>query len=359
MGEQVSVRGPSRWLVNGAAFVVLVAGLKAGRPLFVPLVLAVFFALMGMPAVTFLRRKGLPDWAAVTLVVLGVGLLMTGLAAALGVSASGFVKALPKYKARLADSTASLQAWLAARGLALEWHALGRSVSPGAVMGLVGGTVKGLAAALSNLVLVFLTVIFILAEAAGMPAKLRSAFGDVSHFDHMAEDVQRYLAYKTWISLATGLCLGLWVWILGVDFPLLWGILAFLLNYVPNIGSIVAAVPPVLLALVQFGLGRALAVAGGYLAVNMVIGNVVEPMVLGRKLGLSSLVVFLSLVFWGWLWGPVGMLLSVPLTMVVKLALEHSENYRWVAVLLDSRVPAARSGSKSESPGGDGSEEAD
>jgi len=145
--------------------------------------------------------------------------------------------------------------------------------------------------------------------------------------------------------------LGLWCWILGVDFPVLWGLLAFLFNFIPNIGSILAAVPPVLLALVQFGIGRTLAVAGGYVAVNMVVGNVIEPMVFGRKLGLSNLVVFLSLVFWGWIWGPVGMLLSVPLTMVVKLALEHSEQYHWVAVLLG---PTSDPGRVQGSGGGDG-----
>ena len=347
-----SQRAASRWLVNAAAFVILVAGLKAGRPLFVPLILSIFFALMGIPAVSYLRRKGLPDWAAVTLVVMAIGLLLLGLALAVGVSATGFVHALPKYKARLATQTARLEHWLAARGYAVELtrESLFRNVSPGTIMGLVGGTVRGLAAALSNLVLVFLTVVFILAEATGMPAKLAAAFGDLSHFDRMAQDVKQYLAYKTWISLATGVCLGLWVWLLGVDFPLLWGVLAFLLNYVPNIGSIVAAVPPVLLAVVQFGVGRALLVAGGYVAVNMVIGNVIEPMVLGRKLGLSSLVVFLSLVFWGWLWGPVGMLLSVPLTMVVKLTLEHTEHYRWVSVLLDSRPPKVPSSAAGAPP---------
>ncbi len=124
--------------------------------------------------------------------------------------------------------------------------------------------------------------------------------------------------------------------LLGLDFALVWGVVAFLLNYIPTIGSIIAAVPAVLLAAVQLGFGRAVLIAAGYVVVNTVLGNLVEPALMGRRLGLSTLVVFLSLVFWGWVWGPVGMLLSVPLTMVVKILLENTDDLRWVAVLLDS-----------------------
>jgi predicted PurR-regulated permease PerM len=118
----------------------------------------------------------------------------------------------------------------------------------------------------------------------------------------------------------------------------LWGLVAFLFNFVPNIGSIIAAVPALLLALVQLGPGPALAAGAGYLVVNIVMGNVVEPRFMGRGVGLSTLVVFLSLVFWGWVLGPVGMLLSVPLTMVVKLALEANPETRWIAVLIGPDV---------------------
>jgi predicted PurR-regulated permease PerM len=152
---------------------------------------------------------------------------------------------------------------------------------------------------------------------------------------HSIKDtVNQYLALKTLFSLATGILVWVWLRFHGVDYPLLWGILAFLLNFVPNIGSILAAIPAVLLAIVQFGGGRASAVAAGYLVINFVIGSVVEPRFMGRGLGLSTLVVFVSLVFWGWVLGPVGMLLSVPLTMVLKIALEGNDDTRWLAVML-------------------------
>ena len=119
-----------------------------------------------------------------------------------------------------------------------------------------------------------------------------------------------------------------------MDFPLLWGLLAFLLNFVPNIGSVIAAVPPVILAYVQLGALPTSIVILGFSIINVFIGSFIEPKFLGKGLGLSSLVVFLSLVFWGWVLGPIGMLLSVPLTITAKLGLEANPNTRWVAILL-------------------------
>ena len=128
-------------------------------------------------------------------------------------------------------------------------------------------------------------------------------------------------------------------WVIGVDYPVLWGLLAFLLNYIPTLGSIIAAIPPVLLAMVQFGWTWALVVAMVYLAINICIGSLLEPRLMGRRMGLSTLVVFLSMVFWGWVWGPIGMILSVPLTMLLKILLMHSDDLRWVGVLLGSGSP--------------------
>jgi predicted PurR-regulated permease PerM len=196
----------------------------------------------------------------------------------------------------------------------------------------------GLAGFMTSVTLVLILTIFILIEANGFPAKIRAALRlpdlDLGRFTKIADEVQRYLAMKTVISLATGLLAGVWVWVLGLDFPIFWGMIAFLLNYVPNVGSIIAAVPPILLALVQLGPKGAALTAAGYLVVNMVLGNMIEPNLMGRRLGLSPLVVMLSLVFWGWAWGAIGMLLSVPLTMIIRIMLENTEDQRWIAVLL-------------------------
>src|SRR5690606_27192148 len=145
-----------------------------------------------------------------------------------------------------------------------------------------------------------------------------------------------FLAIKTAVSLATGLLAGLLCWAAGLDFYILWGILAFALNFIPVIGSIVAGVPPTLLALVVAGLPNALLVAGGYLLINNFLGNFVEPTLVGRRFGISTLVIVMSVMFWGWLWGPIGMLLAVPLTMMLKVVLASSEEFRWIAVAISS-----------------------
>ena len=141
---------------------------------------------------------------------------------------------------------------------------------------------------------------------------------------------------KTGTSLATGIIATVWLMILDVDYPLLWGFLTFLFNYVPTVGSIIAAVPPALLALIQFGFVSSLLSVAGYLFINISIGSILEPRILGHGLGLSTLVVFLSLLFWGWVFGPVGMVLSVPLTMTIKIALSNSESAKWISTIMDA-----------------------
>jgi AI-2 transport protein TqsA len=195
-----------------------------------------------------------------------------------------------------------------------------------------------LSSVLSNIVLILLTVTFILLEASSFPVKLRAVLGDSQvafpQFSTFVDSMKRYMVIQTVISLAAGILIGIWLAILGVDFPVLWGLLAFLLNYIPNLGSIIAAIPAVLLALIQLGLGRAALATAGYIVIYFMLGNIVQPRLMGRGLGLSTLVVFLSLIFWGSLLGLVGMVLSIPITMTLKIAFESNASTRWIAVLL-------------------------
>jgi AI-2 transport protein TqsA len=148
--------------------------------------------------------------------------------------------------------------------------------------------------------------------------------------------VQQYLMMKTLVSLVMGILSGIGVAIIGLDFPVLWGLTAFLFNYIPNIGPILAAIPALLLSLVQLGLPSTLLVAALFLFLHLVLGNILEPQLFGRRLGLSPLVVWLSLIFWGWVWGPIGMLLSVPLTVIARIVFENSRELRWIAALLSA-----------------------
>jgi len=238
------------------------------------------------------------------------------------------------------EQVLELSAFLRSKGFSGTQKFLLDFVKPEVIMNLTADLLTGLGSVLSDLVLILLTVTFILLEVSSFPIKLRAVIGDPKQkfpqFTKFANDMKRYMVIKTFMSLASGILIAVWLYILGVDYPILWGFLAFLLNYIPNIGSIVAAIPAVILAVVQLGFGSAVLVAAGYILVNFVEGNVIEPRLMGRKLGLSTLVVFLSLIFWGGLLGFVGAILSIPLTMTLKFAFENSESTRWIAVLLGS-----------------------
>lgn len=334
----------ARFLLMAAAFIVVVAGMRAAEAILVPLLVAGFLAIISASPVFWLRQKGIPAPVAACLVVLGVLSVGFVFILIIGSSLDDFSSAIPRYQARLTEEIAPIVQWIQGLGFQLNEDLLLKSIDPGASMRLVAKMLSGVGGILTNSFLILLTVIFILFEASSFQQKVRAALGDpkgvLPQFQKIIDAVNNYLAIKTLVSLGTGVIVAIWVASLGIDFPVIWGLLAFLLNYIPNLGSIIAAVPPVLLGYIQFGIGRALLVASGYIVVNVIFGNAVEPKLMGRKLGLSTLVVFLSLIFWGWLWGPVGMLLSVPMTMVVKIALESSQTTKWISILLDSEASA-------------------
>jgi predicted PurR-regulated permease PerM len=324
------------------AFVTAVAGMKAAESFLIPILMSAFLAAIAAPVVFWLRRKGVPSGLGVLVVVIGIMGILTILGTLVGTSLNQFTEQIPFYRQQLEDKLLSLIALLPADLFDIgSVRELVQKVDPGSVMNLTAGMLTGLSNVLTKFFLILLTVVFILLEASSLPRKLTLAFGEsnLDRFGAFTESLRKYLALKTMVSLVTGTLAWAWVASLGVDYPLLWGLLAFLLNYIPSVGSIIAALPPILLAIVQFGLGRALAVAAGYAVINVLMGNIIEPRLMGRNLGLSPLVVFLSLLFWGFIFGPVGMLLSVPLTMTFKIGLETSEETQWLAILLGPPIP--------------------
>lgn len=329
-----------RFFVTMAAIVIIIWGIYQAQSIVVELLVSVFLATIGIPAVTWLQRKKVPHVAAVLIVVAGMIAVLLIIGALVGASLSGFSSALPSLQASLDQQVTGLKGLLAKGGIEIPDKTLLKYVNPGSVMSLVAGIFTGLGSALSNIVLILLTVILILLEASSFPNKLRAVLGKPQasflRVDKFVDDIKHYMLIKTAISLINGVLIWLWLTILGVEFSILWGLLAFLLHYIPNIGSILAAIPAVFLAFIQFGPGWAALAAAGYVIVEFVLGNIVEPRIIGQGLGLSTLVVFLSLVFWGSLLGLFGMVLSVPLTMTLKLAFESNEGTRWIAVLLGS-----------------------
>lgn len=343
--QDASLPRSTRVLVTLAGFVVVVAGLKAASPIIVPFLLSVFIAILCAPPLYWLQRHKVPKPLAVLLILVAVVGIIVLLGVLGGRSVTKFTQALPLYQERLAEQTDDAARILGKFGIQLGEDELRSYIDPAKVMRVAGSLLSGLSGMLTNTFLIVLTVVFILLEASDFPGKLKTAFDDptqhMAGFAGFTETVNRYLKIKTIFSALTGICIWAWLAVLGVDYPVLWGSLAFLLNYVPNIGSIIAAVPAVLLALVQLGSGSALLATAGYVAVNVVFGSILEPRYMGGGLGLSALVVFLSLVFWGWVLGPVGMILSVPLTVIMKIALESGKDTRWLAIMLGSGTSPA------------------
>jgi predicted PurR-regulated permease PerM len=357
----MEVAGPQatglKFLLTAACAIIIISWMRESQALILPFLIALFLAILCAPLIFWLQRHRVPAVVAVILVVVLLLGILTAFLAIVGGSVNEFTAAIPRYQQRIDTMARSAGAWLAAWTSELSWFPrqevvssvssleLLDVISPGSMMGFLGRGLSGLFNTLSSTVLVILTLVFMLLEAVGLPTKMLVAFGskegDPNRFAGVTTEVQQYLLIKTGMSLATGVVIAIWLAILGLDFAIVWGLLAFLLNYIPTLGSIIASVPAILLALVQLGPTRALAVTIGFLVVNLVFGNIVEPHLMGRRLGLSTLVVFLSLVFWGWVLGPVGMLLSVPLTMIVKILLENSSDLKWVAVMLDSNRSAA------------------
>jgi AI-2 transport protein TqsA len=342
-GQSNSQRG-IRFLVIAAALVIIIWGINQAQSVLVSFLVAVFLAVIGTPPVLWLERKRVPSVVAVLIVVAGMITVLLIVGGLVGTSLNNFIDALPSYQQRMQEQVSSLKELLAKKGLPVTDKMLLEYINPGAVMRLAVGMLGGLGSALSNIILILLTVTFILLEASSFPVKLRAVLGDPEQafpqFTRFVDDIKRYMIIKTGISLTAGILIGIWLSILGVDSPVLWGFLAFLLHYVPNVGFIIAAIPAVILTLVQLGIGRAALSAAGYLAVSFILGNVVEPRLMGRRLGLSTLVVFLSLIFWGSLLGLIGVVLCIPFTMTLKFACENNESTRWIAVLLGPEVPA-------------------
>ncbi len=323
--------------VSVIAFVVVIYGMQAARVILVPLLVAVFVAILCAPAMKYLERQRVPTGLAVAMVVVLIVGIMVLAGSFVGGSIGAFNERLPFYQERLNERLTDIAALF---GQQITVGRLIDSVQPGSAMGFAANLLNSLQGLLANFFLIMFTVIFILLESSTLPAKMqlmtRNSRSDTEYFRKFTESLQRYLGIKTLTSLATGLAVGVLTGIFGLDFPVLWGLLAFLLNYVPSIGSLIAAIPAVFIALIQLSLLQALMIGLGYFVINISIGGVIEPRVMGRGLGLSTLIVFLSLVFWGWIFGPVGMILSVPLTMTAKIALESSEKTALIAALLSA-----------------------
>ncbi|MDH5432959.1 MAG: AI-2E family transporter [Gammaproteobacteria bacterium] len=325
-------------LVSLAALVIVIAGLKVAAPMIAQFLMALFIAVVSTPSIRWLTAKRVPQGLAIVAVLFAILLFVSLVVYLVGDSVQSFSTNKHVYATKLQGQLHAATQWLVSIGVPAQGMDLQTIVAKADVMSLVTRVIGGLGVIFSDFFVIFLSVIFILSEITSFPAKFAKAFADsqdkMVYVNQVLGKIRHYLAIKTAASLATGALVSLLLVIIGVDYPFLWGMLTFLLNYIPNIGSIIAAIPALILALVQLGPMAALWTAISFFAANNLIGNYLEPKFMGKMLGLSTFVVFISLIFWGWIFGSVGMFLSVPLTMTIKIALETNDKTRWLAIML-------------------------
>ncbi|MDW7691135.1 AI-2E family transporter [Flammeovirgaceae bacterium SG7u.111] len=325
-------------IITLAALVIITAGMIAAKSIFISILLSVFISVILAKPVVWLSRKKIPDTVAIIIVLIGLLLIILGFGGIVGRTVKKFSEDAPMYEDKLNELLSGTISWLNNWGFSVSTDQISSFVDPGKVLGFTTSAIGEFGGVLANSFEVFIIVIFILLElqAFSNKAKYINKTHDVplSKLLEVGYSIRNYLWIKTLTSLLTGVLIYVWLLIIGVEYALLWGLLAFLLNYIPNIGSIIAAVPTMLLALIISGPTALLLTLVGYFAVNMIVGNIVEPKIMGKGLGLSTLVVFLSLITWGFIFGTVGMFLSVPLTMTIKIMLEENPNTRWIAVML-------------------------
>lgn len=395
MSEAVKVKKQGagsgiRVLISLACVVLIVTGLKLASSLFIPIMMGLFIALLSMPILNWLDRLGLPRPLAVLMTVITDLLILGGIVFLASGVIGDFNEKSGEYTERLRRQAEEFSVTMDQQLARLEnfWRSSGAVDEDGntpdtvtlpdelplpntgeeGVLGAIGPTmtfrelfnlywdssrvmemlggfnvVNRFTSLASQTFFALIVMIFVLAESGSYAHKVTEVLKvrgpDLNRFRSISQDIQKYLGIKTAASAATGILATFTCVLFKIDFPLLWGLVAFLFNYVPAIGSILAGIPPVVLGLILHGFWPAVGVMACYLIVNVSIGNFLEPMLLGKRFGISTVIVILSVLFWGFIWGPVGMLLAVPLTMLVKVMLDNSSDLCWISALMGKHAP--------------------
>lgn len=337
----------SRILITLAAIIIILAGIKLATEIVIPFLLSLFIAIICSPLIKVMTDRKIPLGIAIALLFVLFAAISFFLFGLINSTVKEFTLSIPSYRVLLSERMAFLMHYIDKWHLPIPKDLLSNELDPSVIMNFVSRLLLSFSGVVTNVFVLLLVVVFMLFEAPTAKARLAVVLsttkteiqGTESQINKVLQGVISYLGVKTITSLLTGIGIWLLLTLSGVQYAVLWATLSFLLNYIPNIGSILASVPIIVQALLLNGFSVGFGVAIGVIAINMLIGNVIEPKMMGRRLGLSTLVVFLSLLFWGWILGTVGMLLSVPLTMALKIALESSPATVRYALLLGDVAP--------------------
>ncbi len=325
------------FFIVSASVVIVLAGTKMASVIIVPFLLSLFMAVILSPLFLWLKKIGLGELLSLIIIILSLSMIVGLMVTLVGNSVQDFSQNVPIYEVKLQNDLSNFSDMLDRWGLHVPQQDFVDLFQTGTLMRYIASTLKSLGSLLANSFLIILTIIFMLMEISQFTAKIEQTHSNsLTQIIEISDKIKHYILLKASTSAATGIIIAIILQIFGIHYAILWGLIAFLLNFIPNIGSIIAAVPAIMMAIVQYDFAIAFSVMIAYLVVNIFIGSIIEPRILGRGLGLSTLVVFLSLIFWGWLLGPIGMLLSVPLTIMIKIALDSQPGTRWISTLLGS-----------------------
>ncbi len=331
-----------RFLLGAGGLALLFAFMREAADIINPFLLALIFAFVFGPAIGWLQKKGVPSWLALllTLILLfggGIVLLIF-----LGATFSELIETLPSYQSSAEEQNLELQASL--EDIGINGKSVLDFISPERLFEVMGNVISEIVAAIANTAFMLFVLVFMLFETMGISNKLHMpSVSDnqfVKRFASFGEDIRKYVLVLTWINFLVGMGDAILLYILGVDFALLWGLVAWFLGYIPVIGFWFAMIPPILLAYAEFGIETALLVFLGYVLINGTVQNFIQPKLMGDRLNMAPLVVVASLFIWGWVLGPVGGLIAVPMSMAVQqLVLQSSESTRWLADLMGAGPP--------------------
>ncbi len=330
--------------LNFAAFVIIIGGTMYAESIINPFLMALFVSIICAAPINWLQKKNVPQGISMALVFVSILVIFIVFGQIIGNSVSSFSEDLPQYEQNLSEVGNTALQFFHEKGINIATDKITDAVKPSEIMGYTAGFLDQMGGFMGNAATLFFLVLFLLMELDSISVKAKAIAKNtnvnISYLETIIQSIRHYLSIKTMTSFLTGLVIWICLKLIGVNYAIVWALLAFLLNYIPNIGSILAAVPAVLFALIQLGIGGALWTIIAFVVVNMTIGNVIEPKMMGKGLGLSTFIVFASLIFWGFVLGTVGMVLSVPLTMTIKIILEQQPGTKWIAVVLGTEEDA-------------------
>jgi len=324
-----------------AYIVIIVTGLKLASGIILPFLMAFFLFIIFLPLINKLNSFSIPNvitsLIVFTIIVAVIFLLTTFLIS----SSEDIMRNIPIYQDKFHQISPIIVAFFEQFNISLEMKNIISQIEPAKVVNYIATFFKGMGDIVINLLLTLTLVIFLLLESSTISKKalyFTKTKQQKEKFELFLKSISRYFLIKTFTSILTGLMVWIMLEYFNLQYALLFAVLAFLLNYIPSIGSFIASFPPLFVSMLQLSMPETATMAIGYLVINIFIGSFLDPKIMGKDLGLSTFIVFISMVIWGWIFGPFGMLLAVPLTIVIKIACDNSENYHWVSVILVDKV---------------------